>query len=76
MKAKPHILYLTTIAAVLFLLFRQCDQTREAKRSKANIAEYLLDTLSYYQNKEGQWVAEKKHCRGINQLWRCFWTNR
>lgn len=61
---KSPILYAAIAVALLFLLLRQCSETKKIKSNKESIYNYLSDTISYYENKQGKIVAEKNALRG------------
>lgn len=64
-KAIPYII--AFVFAVLFL--DQCGKTSQLKSNNKNANEFLNDTISYFQNKVGQEVAEKTALKGYkNQL--------
>ena len=62
-KILPYI----TIVILLFLIFRQCNSVNHKANSLVSTQGFLNDTISYYTNKLGQEVAEKKAISGDKQ---------
>lgn len=56
--------YILLAVLLLFLLLRQCGETRHIEASRENLADWLTDTISHYENEKGQIVAEKNALRG------------
>ena len=55
--------YLVIILLILFSL-KQCQTNRELLESQKSQKEFLEDSISYYVNKHGQQVAEKRALEG------------
>lgn len=62
-KIAPYI----AIIILIFILFRQCNSANDKARSLNSTKDFLNDTISYYTNKLGQEVAEKKAISGDKQ---------
>lgn len=61
---KKNIIPYLIIAGLLFLLIRQCSETRESNEINETTVAYLTDSISYYKNEIGQIIAEKSALKG------------
>tara|TARA_R110002012_G_scaffold190633_1_gene358190 strand:- start:1273 stop:1959 length:687 start_codon:yes stop_codon:yes gene_type:complete len=62
-KIAPYI----AIIVLIFIVFRQCNSANDKASSLESTQGFLNDTISYYTNKLGQEVAEKKAITGDKQ---------
>lgn len=53
-----------TCAVLVFLLLRQCSETKEANKSLESVQNYLSDTISFYKDETGKIVAQKQALQG------------
>lgn len=61
---KKNAIYIGVIVVLIFVIFRQCNSATQQRQSQESAAEFLNDTIAYYQNEIGQQVAEKKAIQG------------
>lgn len=58
------IILAITCVVLAFLLFRQCNETKEVRDNFESVQNFLDDTISYYRTETGNLVAEKQSLRG------------
>lgn len=51
---------------LFFWLLHQCNQKESAQQEIKSIRGFMTDTISYYESKTGQLIAEKKALQGSN----------
>ena len=62
-KILPYVI----ITVLCFVIFRQCDSKNQSDNSQESVQEFLNDSITYYKNRLGQQVAEKRAIQGDKQ---------